>query len=232
MKKRSLVIIGAMLIFLTACQQENISEEIETSEVVLEQDNTNLQAKASGEFCRFTLQFNARSEYDVATGKQKCMNHLGSICAIVACFPNPDIIFEIPPVIWDPCQIIPCGLDFRDPWVIYERINPLEFKSFKDVYNLRLDEKSEGIPFALNENVLGIQFYKHPETSIVNDAIMYGDPNPQPSIFYLEKEIALDRDVAKKLGLRGNSIQAGKYPIVFNKENKTYNLMVVVENGF
>jgi len=232
MKKRSLVIIGAMLISVIACQKESIGDKEVTLDAILEHDTTNAQAKGSGEFCRFTLQFNFRNDIDPITGREKCEFDPGSICAIVECFPNPDIIFEVPPIIWDPCQLVPCGLDFIDPWVIYERINPLEFKSFKEIYDMRLDEKAEGIPFALNENLLGIQFYSYPQTSMDNEAIAYGDPNPQPSIFYLEKEIVLNSKVAKKLGLRGNSIQPGKYPILFNKENKTYNLMVVVENGF
>ncbi|MBW1294070.1 hypothetical protein [Aquimarina litoralis] len=115
MKKRSLVIIGAMLFVLVACQKENVAEETSILEMNSEQISNDLQQKRSGEFCRFTLQINAKSEPDPATGNFKCRYSLGDICAIVECIPDPDIIFELPPVVWDPCLVVPCGIDFIDP---------------------------------------------------------------------------------------------------------------------
>ncbi|WP_299433660.1 hypothetical protein [uncultured Aquimarina sp.] len=218
MKKQSLVIIGAMLISLVACQKENITEEVVTPEAMLEQETIAAQGKASGEFCKFTLQFNARSVLHPITGNQTCQFDPGRICVIVECFPDPNLIFELPPIIWDPCQLVPCGLEFLDPWILVEKIDPREFRSFKDIYEMRIDEKTEAIPFAMNENVLGVQFYSQPQR--------------ESDVFYLENKIVLDREVAKKLGLRGNVIESGKYPVVFNKENKTYNVLFITETGF
>ena len=218
MKKRSLVIIGAMLISLVACQKEHIIEEVATPEAILEQEDVAASGKASGEFCKFTLQFNARSVLHPITGKQTCQFDPGNICVIVECFPDPSLIFELPPLIWDPCQLVPCGLEFIDPWILVEKIDPREFRSFKEVYELRLDEKTEAIPFTLNENVLGVQFYKQPQR--------------ESDVFYLENKIVLDREVAKKLGLRGNVIESGKHPVIFNKENKTHNVLFIIETGF
>ncbi|MDH7447346.1 hypothetical protein [Aquimarina sp. 2201CG14-23] len=234
MKKQSLVIIGAMLISLLACQKEDVTEEVVHPEAILEGQDTDIQTKASGEFCRFTLQFNAKSVLDPVTGKQICQFDPGNICAIVECIPDPNIIFELPPIIWDPCQIVPCGLDFIDPWILTERIDPREFRSFKDFYELKLDQRTQAIPFAMNENLLGIQFYQQPQPqpSIYGNEILQEDGMVESGIFYLENKIVLEHEVAKKLGLRGNVIKPGKYPIVFNKENKTHNLLVVVENGF
>ncbi|WP_299213269.1 hypothetical protein [uncultured Aquimarina sp.] len=229
MKKRSLVIIGAMLISLIACQKENITEEVATTEAILEQDNKAVLGKASGEFCKFTLQANFKNDIDPITGQESCEFSRGDICVRVDCLPNPFIEINLPPVLWDPCQLVPCGFDFMDPWVIYERIDPREFRSFKEAYELRLDEKVEGVPFALNQNLLGVQFYSQPQSSY---EIAYGDPTPQPSVFYLEKKIVLDGAVAKKLGLRGNVIEPGKYPVIFNKENKTHNVLLIIETGF
>lgn len=232
MKKRSLVIIGAMLFALVACQKENVTEETGISEMNIEQNSIDLQEKRSGEFCRFTLQIDARSVIDPITGNLVCRYSAGNVCAIVECIPDPDIIFELPPVIWDPCLVVPCGIDFIDPWIINERINPKEFRSFKELYELRIDESVEGIPFALNKNVLGVQFYETPTSGLQDHEIAYGDPTPQPSVFYLENKIVLDPVMAKKMGLQGNVILPGKYPVMVNKEDKTHNLLVVVENGF
>ncbi|MHA7055606.1 hypothetical protein ACWGOQ_0000185 [Aquimarina sp. M1] len=229
MKKQFLVIIGAILFSLVACQKEDVAEEVIFPDTTGEQDRVLLQGKASGEFCRFTLQLNAKSVTNPITGIQSCESSLGDVCVIVECLPNPFVEINLPPVVWDPCQIIPCGIDFMDPWIINEKIDPREFRSFKDIYGLKMDEKAEGVPFSMNENILGVQFYTQPKLST---EIALGEPNPQPNVFYLKNKIILDKEVAKKMGLKGNIITPGKYPVLFNKENKTHNLMVVVERGF
>ncbi|MFD2563717.1 hypothetical protein [Aquimarina rubra] len=231
MKKQSLVIIGAMLISLVACQKEAITEEVVTPEAILEEDTITAQGKVSGEFCKFTLQVNFKNDIDSITGRETCEFSPGDICVMVDCVPNPFMEINLPPVLWDPCQLVPCGLEFTNPWVIYERIDPREFKSIKDTYELRLDEKVEGVPFALNENILGVQFYAQPQPQPSYE-VTHGDPSPQPSVFYLKNKIVLDRDVAKKLGLKGNVIGPGKYPVIFNKENKTHNVLLLIETGF
>ncbi len=232
MKKQSLVIIGAMLISLSACQKENIAEEVEASETIIEQDNFYAQEKASGEFCKFTLLFNFKNDSDDITGEQTCEYSPGDVCVRVECLPNPFIEINLPPILWDPCLLVPCDLEFGNPWVIQDRVDPREFRSIKDAYQLKIDEKIEGIPFVLNKDVFGVQFYTQPQPSFNVNEITYGEPSPQPNIFYLENKIVLDREVAKKMGLKGNIIKPGKYPIIFNKENRSHNVLFTIEKGF
>ncbi|MBQ4822094.1 hypothetical protein [Aquimarina sp. MMG016] len=239
MKKLSLVIIVGVLILLYSCQEENIFEEQTT---ISESSDIDIQTKGpSGRFCKFTLQFNARSEINPATGKRECVYNPFEICAIVDCLPNPFVEFEPPLIIFDPCAIIPCGWDIQDPWIIPEVLDPAALVSLKDKLQLDIDPRSQGVPIALNKSILVMQLYK--ETNMLslinqsssNDIAHYEaftQPQPQPSIFYLDRKLILDAEVTKNLGLHGNAIKAGKYPVIFNRENNTYNVVLSVNRGF
>ena len=230
MKRLSLVFV-VLLISFWACEKENIIESQTTSveDVKGEDNSTQVNTKGlSGEFCKFTLRFNAKSVTDPITGKLKCEDDLGSVCVSVTCFPDPFIEFEPPLIFFDPCALFPCGIEFLDPWIIYEKFDPAEFGSFRDKLQLKIDPETEAIPFALNKGILGLQFYAPNEMMSLN----YGDPSPQPNIFYIERKVTLDSEITKNIGLQGNLIKAGKYPVIFNKENETFNVILAVEEGF
>lgn len=45
----------------------------------------------------------------------------------------------------------------------------------------------------------------------------YGDPNPQPNIYFnLKNSLKLHYGLMKKLEMRGNVIESGKYPVIYN----------------
>ncbi|GAA4110789.1 hypothetical protein GCM10022393_08070 [Aquimarina addita] len=129
-----------------------------------------------------------------------------------------------PEIIIDPCEFIPCWLDDLDPWILYEKLDPKEFFSIKDKLGLELDSKSGAIPFALNEGVIGLQFYNK------NDLMSFNkDGN---AVFILKEATIFDVEISENIGLQGNVVNPGEYPIIFNEENETFNIIANVEEGF
>jgi len=102
------------------------------------------------------------------------------------------------PIIFDPCWFFPCWLDFIDPWDIYKKIDPREFLSFKDKLELDIDPREASIPFAINENIMGLQFYDK------NNLMSFEDKTP---IFTLENDAIFDAKTSKEIGLRGKKIK-------------------------
>ncbi|MDH7447343.1 hypothetical protein [Aquimarina sp. 2201CG14-23] len=125
----------------------------------------------------------------------------------------------IPELVFDPCQFVPCWIDIFDPWIIYEKIDPREFISFRDKLDLKIDPRENVFPFALNEGIAGLQFYQ--DEGFLRD-----------NTFNLEEDLILDAETSKELGLHGNVIKAGKYPVIINERNKTFNAILAVEKGF
>ena len=110
---------------------------------------------------------------------------------------------------------------YTDPWEFYENTNSQKFGSLKDYFELEIEQpKAEGYITIINDELLMVQFYKENQ--------MMGEPNPQPNVYYVNNEIMFDKDVAKKIGLGGTVIESGKYPIIYNKENHTFNVVFKV----
>ena len=42
----------------------------------------------------------------------------------------------------------------------------------------------------------------------------------------------MDAETSEELGLQGNVVKSGEYPVIHNKENGTYNVILSVEKGF
>ncbi|WP_025665272.1 hypothetical protein [Aquimarina megaterium] len=220
MKKVTLNIMAVLLITLWACEQENSIEE----QTVIDQD-IQINAKGWGEICITHFQFNAKEVINSFTGEKSCEFDPDSTCVEWKCETNPGLAITPPLDILNPCKIIPCGWDYNDPWILVYKIDPRVLDSIKDAFKLDIKSNMEAMPFAMNESILGLQFYG--ENDLMS--IKYSDPEPETNIFYLKNNLTLDTSYAKKLGLKGNLIKEGKYPVIFNKKNKTYNVILKVK---
>ncbi len=223
------VVFGLMFIALWACQKEN---DLVTQEVVQEiylddvQTQTNIKGP-SGRLCRFTFEYGTRV-CDPITGDCYCDDSSANICGLSAqCYPDPFAEINLPPVVWDPCKIIPCGWNYRDPWIIYDKVPPQKFGSIKEYLQLDIEQPTaQAIPFVMNEEILALQFYQ-PNNLMLGSA--FEDPTPTPIKLYLKQSLVLSASFAKNMGLKGHVIKAGKYPVIFNEKNKTYNVILKVQ---
>ncbi len=222
MKKVSLSIIAILLITVCSCEQENTIEE----QIAVDQD-IQANAKGWGEICVYKFHSNAKEVTNPFTGEKSCESDPGSTCIEWRCQTNPGLAITPPLELFDPCKIIRCDWVYNDPWILVHKADPRVFESFRDVLKLDIKSNTEGMLFAMNESILGVQFYG--ENDLMS--IQYGDSNPEANIFYLKNSLTLDASYLKGLGLKGNVIKAGKYPVIFNKKNKTYNVILKVEKG-
>lgn len=113
----------------------------------------------------------------------------------------------------DPCGIVPCGIDWLDPWIIYEkfRANPEVFGSLRDAAQIQIDPATTAAQFPVNSGVVGIQFYTERTNMVTKDRLQFR------TSYILDKERAAD------YGLKGNVVQAGIYPVIYNEKNGTFN---------
>lgn len=143
-----------------------------------------------------------------APGSFDCVNNWG------AC---NRYYFECLPWI-DPCALIPCGIDWRDPWVIYEKFRdtPEVFESFRDAGQVEIDPSTTMAYFPVNGGVLGMQFYEEWEHTLTKDKL------------HLRTSVVLDEETANDYGLEGEVLPAGIYPVVYNEKNSTFNAFASV----
>lgn len=115
--------------------------------------------------------------------------------------------------------LYPAGSIFLTLGISMKNQTPRDFGSFRDKVDIKIDPRENVFPFALNERIAGLQFYQ--EDGFFRDGT-----------FYLEENLVLDAETSKELGLQGNVVKAGKYPVIMNKENGTFNAILAVEKGF
>ena len=237
MKTTHTFIVVLLLSFLWYSCSEDTIEDFNENQNVLEHEV--LAKGPSGKFCKFTLEFNAKSVTNPVTGKAECQSDPFNTCAIVDCIPDPFISLEPPLIVFDPCKIIPCGWDIQDPWYAQKFLKPSYMVSLKDNYPMYLNAAEEAIPIPLNRNLIVLQVYKeHPSlnymgVSYSSNISTLGDPNPQPNIYFnLKNSLKLDYGLMKKLEMRGNVIKSGKYPVIYNKKEGTFNIVLQVNKGF
>ncbi len=197
----SVVVIAFSILF--SCEKETVGE----TNSILEIDEINEQTEVDGKWVSY------RCFYVFERGLRfqgRCLSSNIGICRFERiCIP----------IFYDPCWIVPCWIDIFDPWIIYEKIDPIDFLSFRDKLELDINPREHSIPFALNERIAGLQFYE--------DEGLFKD-----NVFTVEDSLILDAEVSKELGLQGNVVKAGKYPVIVNKENGTFNVILSVEKGF
>lgn len=105
-----------------------------------------------------------------------------------------------------------------DPWDWREFIDPYDIYDFrKDLIDV-IDPKEDFGMFRINENILGMQYFNEIPGLIDKEA------------FFVHSSIELDAKTAESLGLKGNIIPAGKYPVAYNEENGTFNAIVSVDS--
>ncbi|KAA1247621.1 hypothetical protein [Aquimarina sp. RZ0] len=205
MKKVSLIVVVAIILIIWACEKEQILKE--ESVVVENNDSEEPETKKGwGQTCFYYI------EYGLKWGGH-CHSSFPGICEYKR--------ICIPEIYFEPCQLIPCWPDIFDPRIIYEKIDPRVFISLREKLQLDIDSRHGAVPFAMNEGILGLQFYEE-------NRLLSSDGK----ILLLKQDLVLDIETTKELGLRGNVLKAGEYPVVFNKENKTFNAILNVEKGF
>ncbi|RZS99201.1 hypothetical protein [Aquimarina brevivitae] len=205
MKNSFLIVALVTLCLLSACDKETIDEQQQVQSIDEEiVDLESTLAKIHGGICYYYVKRGLKIS-------GRCYSGFPSICQIYR--------ICIPDIIFDPCYIIPCWIDILDPWIIYEKINPREFLSFRDKLELKINPEEQAVPFALNEAVAGLQFYQQ-------EGFFKGNT------LVLEEAMILDAETSRELGLHGNVVQPGRYPVIANEENGTFNAILAVEKGF
>ncbi len=200
----------AMLVF--SCQESEINPVTtpDASSEELQRNDPSNNAKYGGKFiCFFDIEFGKRITI-WPSGNTICINGPG-ICRIrrIHC-----VWIEIP--IFDPCSFIPCN-DFLDPWEIYEKFNPEIFKPLIDLSDKRLDPETTVTPFKVAKNIIGLQ-YNNEIKEVLNKETMV-----------FEEDFELSKELMESIEMEGNVIPAGKYPVVFNEEAGTYNVLASVK---
>ncbi|WP_024769687.1 hypothetical protein [Aquimarina macrocephali] len=193
MKKVVLNIVAVLLITLCACEQENSIEE-QTAEDVKE--NTSKKAGASQRgLCIYSLTLDKQicDDRDMTCRCDPSGSVIG-VCAQIQCLPNVFNPITPEPVYLNLCKIIRCDWVYNDPWSVYDNVDPRVFNSIKDVLKLTIKSDTKAIPFAMNKNILGLQFYKP-------NNMMYRDSKTleaEPSMFHLKNTVILDKVYLKK----------------------------------
>ncbi len=214
-----------LILVLCACQKETDSVQSETENTILVEsiEMVNHQKRSYGPRIHLKVQYGRRSCQRQYTNC-RCINiDLDKFCGWEIDFLQvPPLEFEEPQTVGDFCHIFSCGWNHSDPWEVYENIDPLEFGSIKDHFKLEIEQPTaEAFITTLNDELLVAQFYT------VNQ--MMNEPSPETNIYYLNDEIVFEESLAKEIGLSGTTISSGKYPIVYNKENQTYNVIFKVQ---
>ncbi|WP_299185992.1 hypothetical protein [uncultured Aquimarina sp.] len=204
MKKVFFLAVIVLSSMFFSCEKGNVEETNENVTVDLIDNETDVQGKW-GIVWRCYYIFERGLNF-----RGNCYSQFNGVCGVKRiCIP----------IIVDPCWIVPCWIDIFDPWIIYEKIDPRDFLSFRDKLELDIDPRETAMPFALNEEIAGLQFYQ--EEGLFKD-----------NVFTVKDSLILDAETSKELGLHGNVVKAGEYPVIHNKENGTYNVILAVEKGF
>jgi hypothetical protein len=221
MKKLSMLMVVILSVFATACQEEVTDEMISESNFA---DQGNVKKKnTSARYLTMPIAIfhrNSKLVYEPRLRREVCM----PAAPTDTCIEWTVTEVEIPDQ-WNPC-FLPCGLDieFLDPWIIYEKFGPEIFESVRDVLKLKIDPTVMSVPISINSVVFALQFYD-------KNSLESGDPEPQPNIQF-NHSLRIDAYVAQELGLKGNVIPAGKYPVMINEKNGTFNVILAVKEGF
>ena len=202
MKKVFFLVVAITLGVFYACERETVEEKTIVESI---EDNNFIETegKRSGR-CFYLIENGLKFQ-------GKCYATFPGICEIYK--------ICIPDLVYDPCWFVPCWIDIFDPWIIYEKLDPRDFISIRDKLELDIDPRKGAIPFALNERIAGLQVYER-------EGLIDGD------VFRIEEDLLLNAEISKELGLQGNVVKSGKYPVIANKENGTFNVILSVEKGF
>lgn len=104
-----------------------------------------------------------------------------------------------------------------DPWEWNDFIDPRDIYDFrKDLEDIIIDPREDFVTFKINENMLGFQYFNGIEGLIDKE------------VFNVHTSIDLDDATVESLGLKGNVIPAGQYPVVINEDTETFNAIVSV----
>ncbi|MGD1839596.1 MAG: hypothetical protein ACFB0B_01690 [Thermonemataceae bacterium] len=111
---------------------------------------------------------------------------------------------------------IPALDDLFDPLEILESVNSSIFDRYADQLDVEGFRGKILVPG--NERIVFEQFYEGIE-GVINQ-----------EVYEVAGSVMLDPAVVENYGLSGNVIPAGKYPVIFNEENQTYNAVVAVQS--
>lgn len=208
MKNFRIVAVLFITILFSACQEETLvtSEPTAENEELATLDKQ--QELGRWKYC-FPIIEQGRWIFNPSSGSFFCNSNLIGICSI-------RWICIVPPILVDPCGFVPCWEKWIDPWEIYRELDPRKFGSFRDKLDFDIDPEINVAPFKINEQTIGLQFYA-PIKEVLDEEVLV-----------LESDLDLGEEFAKQYGVRGSVVPAGKYPVVFNPENKTFNAIVTL----
>jgi hypothetical protein len=145
------------------------------------------------------------------TGSFDCTG--GGICFITGtqCFPEfvlcPE--FRIPP-----CALVDCN----NPWNYKDIfVNPVI--RYRDLFqgDPNPEPSLEFVPLKVTPTIAVLQFYSEVKETLDQKTLKL------PAAFNLPN------DLAQSIGLKGNKIPAGTYPVIFDAQSKTFNAVVKVQ---
>ncbi|MEO1050974.1 MAG: hypothetical protein AAFX87_10110 [Bacteroidota bacterium] len=208
MKNLKFLFILAFAVIVTACHEDGAITEPETNVTASEVLQESKEGLDRRKYC-FPEIIPGRWVASPWTPGIFCNSNLIGICSIEwHCF--------VPPILIDPCLFVPCWFEPIDPWIIYPELDPRDFASFPEKLELEIDPRVAVAPFRINEVNVGLQFYA-PIEEVLNE-----------EVFLLENDLDLGKEFAEQFKLQSSVIPAGKYPVVFNGENKTFNVVAAV----
>ncbi|MEM9341199.1 MAG: hypothetical protein AAGA66_20885, partial [Bacteroidota bacterium] len=81
-----------------------------------------------------------------------------------------------------------------------------------------INPKEDFGTFPINEHLLGMQYFRDVPGLIDKE------------VFRVHTSIELDKETVASIGLKGNVIPAGTYPVIFNEKSETFNAIVSVDS--
>ncbi|UII33405.1 hypothetical protein LVD17_06165 [Fulvivirga ulvae] len=204
----AILTIGMAVCFMTSCQEEVLSEQGK-NDIPTVPKQVDTKTKQNGRFGR-GICFPVVEPGRIVRGPLHifCDNNWGACNRYyVECLP------------WiDPCALIPCGIEWRNPWIIYEKFRetPEIFESFRDAGQIQIDASTTLAYFPVNGDVLGMQFYEEWKHSLTKGTL------------HLRTSEVLDDETVSDYSLAGNVLPAGIYPVIYNEKNGTFNAFASV----
>lgn len=193
-----IVVLAGLL--STACQNEEAKvTPVETSSV-----------KSADASCFIVLYYHTITPNyrNLWVGTNYCQYAPGFICVKTyrvirhICWLNFDYLKDV-------CLSCPYDIYKRLPWEVFP-----DFRQGLEV-NPAVRWSDQAAYFPISRGVIGIQFYA--ESSVINK-----------QSFTLRSDLVLSAEMQKELGVVGQKIPAGTYPVSFNEKSKTYNAIVAV----
>ncbi|MGD1840279.1 MAG: hypothetical protein ACFB0B_05195 [Thermonemataceae bacterium] len=207
------LLVVAFIVTATACSQ-NASEE---AEAVVPQTSTAVTSDAETEGKANARDFGSFEVTAIIANHVWGSQWNGAGCDLVphasVCLGNLIEAIEIEVIELDPrCPFCPPPVCLSCPPPIVATLDPEIINPLLERYETIVTQ------YSINEEVMGLQFYQ--EGAFLST-----------EVFLIEENLFLNEEVVNTLGLSGNMVQAGEYPVLFDEERGTFDVNLPVIEG-